>query len=100
MLGWAIAGYQIARDFNVLTEHKVEMAYELLDYIERARTHGVIKDVGLANKLEKLEQENEKLKTENANLKKLNSELARENNQMHKTFPDFKHGKAEVGSVE
>jgi len=62
LLGWAIAAYQLHKD-EANSEGRLMMAYQLLDYIERGRTHGVIKDnVKLIDKLKECQEENRELK--------------------------------------
>jgi hypothetical protein len=84
LLGKAISKYQTFRDLSPDIQENV--AVELLTYIERARTHGVIIHQNLASELIKTQQENGQLKEENYNLKKENIRLNRLNEALHETI--------------
>jgi hypothetical protein len=84
LLGKAIAKYQLLIDIS--PETQATTAYELLDLIERARTHGVIISKNLTKKLDKCRQENSQLKEENDKLKEENIRLTQLNESLHETL--------------
>jgi cell shape-determining protein MreC len=68
---------------------RLASAYELLDIIEKARTHGVVKEINLTSKLKECQEQYEQLK-ERAN--KLEMEITRlkvQNEQLHKALDLF-----------
>ena len=81
-LGYGIATYQLAKDLFPNSERTIQLAYECLDLIERARTHGFIVYQNVTSKIEKLTQENTPLKEQITSLRKLNVELAKENKEL------------------
>ncbi len=83
-----------------LRNRKLEVADNLFRYIELAYCNNVVDDIGLGEKLKKLEEDNVNQKKLIASLEKLNKDLKKENDRMHKLFPDNNRGKTEVGTLD
>jgi hypothetical protein len=84
LLARAIARYQLLA--NLPLRAKERAAFELLDYIERARTHGVILPNNLIKKLEECQEQNNQLKEEKDKLQKELIRLEQLNEELHKTI--------------
>lgn len=67
-------------------KHLFDSAYELLDYIERARTHGVVVHSNVAKQLSDLQCQNSQLKEEKDKLQKENTRLKQLNDALHQTI--------------
>lgn len=89
LLGWAIAAYQFHKDTS--TDHeRLLMAYELLDEIERGRTHGVIKDnIKQVEKFKYCQDENKQLKETKIQLEAEILKLKEENEELHKALENL-----------
>jgi hypothetical protein len=90
-LAYAMAVYQAYRDVYP-PSLVIQKAYECLDLIERCRTHGVIKNQNLTDKLKRLKRVNEQLEQQISSLRELNKRLAKENKEL-KIFANSFGGK-------
>jgi len=88
MLGWLIGAYQLHKD-DLDQEKRLDYAYALLDYIERGRTFGLIKDLNLANKLKECQEQNARLKESAEKLERKILGLERENEELHEVLDQF-----------
>lgn len=97
-IGYAITDYQLQKDLGN-PRAKLEMAYNVLALIQRARAFNLIRDA--KQQAREYEQEIEQLKERVNNLLKLNNELVLENKRLHNLVPNAKKGKGdtEVGEV-
>jgi uncharacterized protein YlaN (UPF0358 family) len=84
---------------SALRRRKDDVACRLFENIEKAQVYGLIDEIGLGNKLKRLEEENLNQKKLISSLEKLNKDLKKENDRLHKLFPDNKRGKTEVGDL-
>jgi predicted nuclease with TOPRIM domain len=66
-----------------------ETSKDLLMHIEIARTHGVVKEQKLSNKIEELQEQNTKLKEENDKIQKECKRLKEINEELHKALNKF-----------
>ena len=85
---------------SAIRRKKDNVAFRLFENIEKAEIYGLIDEIGLGNKLKKLEEENLNQKMLIASLEKLNKDLKKENVRLHKLFPDNNRGKTEVGALD
>ena len=88
MLGWAIGAYQYYKDRPELGR-QLDCAYHLLDFIERGRTHGVIKNLNLTIKLKECQKENKRLKERAVKLQMKIESLKTQNAELHKALNLF-----------
>jgi hypothetical protein len=86
-LGYAIAKYQCEKDIN--PSGVLAIAYQLLDYIERARTHGIIIPQNLSNSLKECQEQNQRLKDNQQKLEMETMRLRVENEELHKALDKF-----------
>jgi len=98
LLGWAMAAYQLHKDFSppssIVHERWVDSklkvtAYEFLDYIERARACGVIKELNITNKLKTCQEQNNQLKERIDKLESECQRLKKLNQVLHETLGKF-----------
>jgi hypothetical protein len=108
-LGWAITDYQRFKDKASPSDklqgrdyscRRILAVKDCLDWIERARTWGVVQEVNLNRRFKECQEQNNLLKEQLANMKKLNNKLASENDRLHKLFPKNKNKDTEIGDVE
>jgi hypothetical protein len=93
---------EFIRDIHIRSatnQRKDDVANELFRYIEIAYTNDVIDEIGLGNKLKRLEEENTSQKKLIASLEKLNKDLKKETESLHKYIPNYKKRDTEVGDV-
>jgi hypothetical protein len=96
-LGWAIGAYQYIREEGYSPD-LMDMAYQLLDVIQRARAWRLLIDTN--QQISDYEKQIELLKEENARLRTLNTKLAEENKKLHNLLPSSTRlGDTEVGDV-
>jgi len=89
LLGWAIAAYQYDVD-SCSPEHVYDIACQLLDYIERGRTHGIIKDnIRLTDRFKECQEQNQRLKDNQQKLEREILELELENKNLHDALSKF-----------
>lgn len=88
LLGWAMAAYQFRKDVDSLPS-QLQIAYELLDMIERARAYGVIIEKNLTNKLKGCLEQNKRLKDKQQKLETELLKLTKENVELHKALDTF-----------
>jgi len=88
LLGWAMAAYQFRKDVDSLPS-QLQIAYEFLDMIERARAYGVIIEQNLTNKLKGCVEQNKRLKDNQQKLGTQISKLKKENKELHKALGRF-----------
>jgi len=87
LLGKALAKYQTFKSLSPeMLVIKERAAAELLDYIERARTHGVIIHQKLTSELNKTQEENIQLKEDIDKLRRENLRLQRLVEALHQTM--------------
>jgi hypothetical protein len=97
-IGAAVATYQLQKDLGN-PRARLEMAYEVLALIQRARAFGLISDS--KQQARAYETEIEQLKEQIANLRDLNDKLTLENKRLHNLLgPKADTGDTEVGDVE
>jgi regulator of replication initiation timing len=81
--------YQVILLRSTLKRRLYDIACRLSKHIELARTNGLIKNVGLTNRIKELEEENERLKVENDKLQTECKRLNDLNEALHKTLDRF-----------
>ncbi len=100
-IGYAVATYQLQKDLKNPRE-TLQIAYEVLALIQRARAFGFISDP--KQQAKEYEQEIERLKKQVDNLKTLNEKLTIENKRLHNLLPNKPNktkgkGDTEIGEV-
>lgn len=99
MLGWLIGVYQLWKDDPTQVGRKRECAYHMLDFIERGRVYGIIKNLNLTNKIKECQEQNQRLKDNQQKLEEKILELERNNQELHKALDVF-GGRSDAESAE